>query len=326
MRSPPYGRTDRSRATNAPSADRASDDAYRAFADRAIEWLGQRVQHFGFPISHHASVLPLMKPIGELAILCDLLLRHPKGSRFHELGREWLERAWGEIEEGRLLTTIIARRPDLIYRVSTYIPFRRNGFRSKSFENTVRRALRARGINALEYFGWPGLEIAVSLDELRIEPPARWTPARSFRETWLYQCPEPASITESAAYSLTHTVFYLTRFGQRPERLPARHRRYVNRWAPVWGEYYYRKQHWDLMSEMVMVLRCLGQPDNRDWSGRLGAAQESSGLVPGPTGDGRHLDPRCTDPERIHFLENYHPTLVGLMAALLSLDDARESP
>jgi hypothetical protein len=315
----------RSPAASASGAARVPPDAYRAFADRAIEWLGERLHHFGFPRSHDASVLPLVKPIGELAILCDLLLRHPKGSRFHELGVEWLERAWGEIDEGRLLTTLIARRPDLIYRVSTYIPFYRNGFRSKTFENTVRRVLRVQGITALEYFGWPGLEIAVSLDELGIDPPARWTPARSFRETWLHQCPEPASITESAAYSLSHTVFYLTAFGQRPQRLPVKHRRYVSRWAPVWGEYYYRKQHWDLMSEMVMVLRCLGQPDNRDWSSRLCAAQEASGLVPGPTGDGRHLDPRCTDPERNHFLENYHPTLVGLMAALLSLEGPPES-
>src|SRR5688572_13454508 len=101
----------------------SASDAYRTFANRAIEWLGERVHHFGFPRSHDASVLPLLKPVGELAILCDLLLRHPKGSRLHELGREWLERAWGEIEEGRLLTTVIVRRPDLIYRVSRYIPF-----------------------------------------------------------------------------------------------------------------------------------------------------------------------------------------------------------
>ena len=298
----------------------ADADPFATFATRALRWVGTRVDQFGFPSAHSGSVLPLVKPIGELAILCDLLLRFPKESSFHGLGRAWLERAWEKLEAGAFLTKLVSQRPDHVYRVSTYLPFQRRGLRSKPFEDVVRRALASPGIVALEYFGWPGLELACSLAELGIKAPARWTIGHAFRETWLYQRPPPASITDFSAYSLTHTVFYLTRFGETPEHLPAKHRQYLARWVPVWGEYYYRRQHWDLMSEMVMVLRCLGEKDDRDWAGRLWAAQSESGLIPGPTGDGRHLDPRCTDPERIHFLENYHPTLVGLMAALLSLE------
>jgi hypothetical protein len=304
----------------ARSTELSSRDTYDAFARRALAWLDARVRHFWFPKPHAGSLLPLVKPIGELAMLCDLLLRFPRGSPYHERGRVWLERAWAELEEGRFLANLVTRRPDMIYRVSTYLPFYRHGYRSKAIERTARLALRSRGIVALEYFGWPGLEIAVSLAELRIKAPPRWTIPNAFRQTWLYARPEPNSITETSAYSLTHSVFYLTRFGKQPERLPPVHRRYVARWAPVWAEYYRRRRHWDLMSEMVMALRCIGEDDDRAFASCLSEAQDDAGRVPGPSGDGRHLDPRCTDPERIHFLENYHPTLVGLMTALLSLE------
>jgi hypothetical protein len=308
-----------SQLTRPRAAGHAEPTPYHAFAGRAERWLAARIAHFGFPAARAGSLLSLVKPIGELAILADLLMRFEPGSPRHELGRAWLEHAWSELEEGRLLTNIVHRRPDMLHRVSTYLPFFRRGLRHRPFEELVGRSLETRGIAALEYYGWPAIELAASFEELGIEPPRRWTPASAFRETWLYARPEPASITEFSAYSLTHTVFYLTRFGDRKAGLPAAHRRYAARWAPVWGEYYFRREHWDLMSEMVMVLRCLGAPDDRDWGRRLLGAQRDSGLVPGPSGDGRHLDPGCTDPERVDFLANYHPTLVGLMAALMSI-------
>jgi hypothetical protein len=57
------------------------------------------------------------------------------------------------------------------------------------------------------------------------------------------------------------------------------------------------------------------------WGGLLSSAQDADGKIPSPRGSGGGLDPATSDPVRRMFLDNYHTTLVGMMAALMCRRD-----
>ena len=83
----------------------------------------------------------------------------------------------------------------------------------------------------------------------------------------------------------------------------------------MWIEYYRSVANYDLLCEMIMVLRCIGRFEYpEDWGARLLAFQRTDGMLPGPT---HGLTDEKTDDLRI-FAKNYHTTLVGLMAAVMS--------
>ena len=304
----------------------AEKDPFATFATCALRWVGARIYYLHFR-RRTAELVAAGKADRELAILCDLLLRFPERIVVSR-GRPRVARArlGTSSSPGHFLTRLVlaAARHDLPGVDLRAILSTRPAL--QALRNAVRRALASPGVMALEFWLAGPLRARLQPGRARDQSAGALDDRALLSRDLASFRPAPGTLNEFAAYSLTHTVFYLTRFGENPERLPAEHRRYLARWAPVWGEDYYWRQHWDLMSEMVMVLRCLGENDDCDWAGRLWAAQDESGLIPGPTGDGRHLDPRCTDPERIHFLENYHPTLVGLISPRRSSLDGSTIP
>ena len=89
--------------------------------------------------------------------------------------------------------------------------------------------------------------------------------------------------------------------------------------GPLWIEYYRRITNYDLLSEMIMVLRCINEFDDpQDWDSWLLAFQRSNGMLPGPT---HGLKDKKRVSELESFTKNYHTTLVGLMASLMSCRD-----
>ncbi len=303
---------------------RPADEAqrlYRRVAERAIGWIDARSAQFALPARSDPSASGLARPIGELALAGHLLrTRSAPGSPFERVGARWMNACWSYLDQGERLRDMVAARPDLIIRASTYLPFFRHGLRAQAFERALARMVRVRGVAAQELAGWVALGVATSLEEIGVRSP--WPVARAFRGTWLWHRPEPESICEASGYSVTHTVFYMTRFGERPRGLPGPQRAYFLRWGPTWAEHYRRLEQWDLMGELLMALRCAGASLPDDWAHVLHGSQRASGLVPGPAGGGHSLEPGARTRARIELLEHYHSTLVALMACLLLAEPA----
>jgi len=284
-----------------------------------LEWVFHHLHQFQIPTSNDESVLPFIKPVGELALATEII------STYGNLtGQESIQKlrdfCWRELRGGVLLAELMRSRADLVILAAIYPAFRRSGMICAELEETLLHSLRLRGVRSLEFPPWRALELAITFAELGLESP--WQTEDCLRRTWLYAMPEPWTICRSSAYSLTHTVFYITGFGANPQKMPDCHKRYLGDWVPVWNRYYLEISDYDLLCEMIMVLCCIGKPDEGHFARHVLAWQEPNGMVRGPLGSSPELLLTTNDPERNVFVSNYHTTLVALMAASMLLDRA----
>jgi hypothetical protein len=294
-------------------------ESYRRTAARALGWIVRHRGQFRLRGDERRRVA-LSKPLGELALTADVLMSWSRApSAAYRAGRELLSFCWDEFGRGEMMRALVWREPDLLVFGSLYETFHRHGLRNALLPSALREASRLTGVRALEFPAWRRLEMAMAYRRLGIPTP--WPVAKAFKDTWLSSRPEPWALTVSAAYSLTHTVFYRTAFGRSPSRLPFHLREYLQRWCPVWIHHYRDIENYDLVAEMIMVLRCIRAPDTGDFAAMLSAGQAANGMIRGPAGAGRGLDPFAQGRVRRTFLDNYHTTLVALMAAQMSAAD-----
>ncbi len=128
--------------------------------------------------------------------------------------------------------------------------------------------------------------------------------------------PEPWTVEGHTAYDITHTVFHLTDWGERPDGLPEPVAEYLATWLPVWIDDWLDLERWDLLGELLVVDACLPRPtlDEPAWRA-FAAAQQPDGAMPAvrtmPDGD----------PDTV-FDMVYHPTLVAAFASVLATSRA----
>jgi hypothetical protein len=138
------------------------------------------------------------------------------------------------------------------------------------------------------------------------------------RGTWLEALPEPWTLTNDIAYALTHDVFYITDFGFKPHRLAVQMREYITTWLPTWLFIYWRQSSWDIFAELIMVAACIKKTRAvRSEMRQLISAQHQNGMTPGPSNSAKSLLRDYHSEARVSFLQNYHTTLVSLMAMSL---------
>jgi hypothetical protein len=270
--------------------------------------------------------------ISELALTAELVHRLSKKNSVVAThcpdAEDVLAFCWEQLRGGDALHDLMRKYPDLFAAVSTYATFRSASYNNADMERLIRHLVLSRGVASLEFPPWRGLDIALALRHLKITGP--WDERKLLAATWLNAEPEPWLLSESAAYSLTHTVFYVTDFGFLQAGLPKRLQAYLLTYLPVWCEYFNNHENFDLLSEMLMVSACL--PAHLEELGQywtyLAHQQRGNGLVPGP------VDLSVTENlneqmrTRASFWAHYHTTLVTIMAGALTLShhQTREAP
>ena len=183
----------------------------------ALHWTESRLAHFRVSApDDNLSLVREVKPIAELALACDLLLRAGGGGsfgrRFRTFPTEVLAKCWRELDQGEHVRRLLLNYPDLFSLVTVYPPFRRAGFQNEALDAAIESLSTDPSIRALEFPSWRVIDFAVALRSLRVQSP--WQPEEEFYRTWLGQSPAPWMLSDSAAYSLTHTVFYKRIEGQ----------------------------------------------------------------------------------------------------------------
>jgi hypothetical protein len=136
---------------------------------------------------------------------------------------------------------------------------------------------------------------------------------------------EPISLvraTEHDAYSITHDVFYLSDWGCTDVRgLSAAGRRRTAETVDELLAMYIYIGHWDLVGELVLASKFLGETSSDLFGCGMRALREASfpdGAVPGPAYDddaAEALDEAARDDYA--FKECYHPTLVAALVGAL---------
>ena len=215
----------------------------------------------------------------------------------------------------------------------SYLALRSSGYRSTYHEETL-RLVRRWGYPAVtetvpyrvlnnQYFLWKsGLT--------RREP--SWQTL--YKRTILARAHCIAYLDRDDAYSITHTLFYLTDFGNRPLPLPDSEQTRINEIIEALLVHYWRTSYWDLVGELLINLECLNMGKSVCYTGSANAFQQAwlkNGAVPPHPIESKpdHVDPtnnekgadedKSADERTKFFWRHYHTTLVGVLYCALTL-------
>ncbi|NJP49683.1 hypothetical protein HCJ93_06235 [Streptomyces sp. SBST2-5] len=284
----------------------------------AMEWLWAHRDGFRLEpgVDPEIGFLERFKPIGELAMICGVLFREGvAGSRQAELARRLLDTTWREtLDGGRMLVRGQRIEPMSPIPFEVYLPYRELGYSQPEIERWAAMLQRIDGWEVFETT--PTRRLGLSAFQRRLGLTPRPPEAEAVKGTWLARTPEPWMVEGRIAYDITHCVFHLTDWGERPEGLPADIADYLRTWLPVWIDDWLDLERWDLLGELLVVDACLPRPtlDERAWKA-FAAAQQPDGAMPAiremPEGE----------PDDV-FDVVYHSTLVAAFASVLATSRA----
>ncbi|CAM04074.1 DUF6895 family protein [Saccharopolyspora erythraea] len=277
---------------------------------RAWDWLAAHREHFR-PRPGEDNPAEALKAVGELTMAAAVLLREGvAGSRQAASARSLLDFAWYDaLDAGDMLERMQREAPLTSACMEVYVHFHERGYRHPGLEDTLRVLRTLRGCSAAETAPHRKLGIALAEQQLGL---AVAGVDDAVQATLLGGFPEPWTVDHHVAYAITHTVFYLTDWGARPDQVPPEIADYLDLWLPVWTEECIERRHWDLLGELLATDACLPKPalDTESWQ-HLAVAQTTAGALPAigdvPTGDADEV-----------FELVYHPTLVAAFAATLA--------
>lgn len=285
---------------------------------RALEWLWAHRDGFRLEpdVDPEVGFLERFKPVGELALICRVLFREGvAGSRQAELARQLLDHTWRHTLDGGCMLVRGQRiEPLSPIPFEVYVPYKELGYSEPEVERATVLCHRLNSWASLELN--PTRRLGLSAFQRRFGLTPRTPEADLVGETWLARTPEPWTVSGHIAYDLTHTVFHLTDWGERPDGLPPDIADYLATWLPVWIDDWLDLKRWDLLGELLVVDACLPRPslDERAWEA-FAAAQQPAGAMPAvrtmPEGD----------PEEVFDIV-YHPTLVAAFASALATSRA----
>jgi hypothetical protein len=203
-----------------------------------------------------------------------------------------------------------------------YLVLRATGFRSSAHEHLLRR---------MQWWGYPAVSETVPYRLLDREfffwkgGYAREEPNfyQGYRDTTLGQRCSPVHLDLDSAYSVTHTLFYLTDFGSRPLVLPVSEMRYVRGLVNALLVHYGRVGNWDVLGELLMVVPSIGGCNTTvyEWAaGVFAGVRRPDGSVPA-NGEAATalLDASESTLDELSFRHCYHTTLVALLYYLATL-------
>ena len=295
-------------------------------ATASLKWVTANIERFAAFPSHEESDSKTVGSFAELAIV-------------YAYAEAWREQLAERVPLGRYLPTWrtliitqcereeyaeMARKSPLMayYFLLPYLMLRTTGYRSPYYEQTLRFARR---------WGYPMASETVPYRILdrhfffwksgysRREP--KWY--ELYRHTALGNRCSPAYMDVESAYSVTHTIFYLTDFGNRPAPLPVKDIDYITHLLDPLLVHYWRVGNWDLIGELLVAMNCVSHSGSivseaaahafvQVWrpDGMVAANVVSAAALLSTGGLG--LD-------ELHFRSCYHTTLVALLYAFTAL-------
>jgi hypothetical protein len=194
-----------------------------------------------------------------------------------------------------------------------YLSLRSGGLRIDDYEQALEAAERAGYPDSMESTPYRELEMQHIMwrSGLREERPRV---GQVYSGTVLARCRNPIHLHIPAVYSITHTLFYLNDYAGPPVVLNQDEIQRATEMVEALFVHYWRKQDWDLVSELALNLLSLDRADTPLFAAGVGALfraweSRSDGALLGPT---FVADDVQSTPD-YEFEKNYHTTLVGIL-------------
>lgn len=261
-----------------------------------FEWIISNRHQFSHSLGKSPEEqLKLLKPIGELVLCCDVMIRYKV---LENEARSTLDWAWKELENGNFLLKALLSRPSLLMISSLYSTFHRNGYLNIPLRDLIAYHSTSSFTKSMQYPYWRRLDLELALFDMGL--------AESFKPkqdlTWSFHQPQPWMIDNDSAYALTHEIFYLTDFGRNKHLLLHETREYILSWLPAWLKLFLMDSNLDIYCELLMVSACIGKTEHfKEGSSILSREISVSGCIRGPKSGGKNLVSEETCKNRIFF-------------------------
>ncbi|HEX3552958.1 MAG TPA: hypothetical protein VIA62_06985 [Thermoanaerobaculia bacterium] len=298
--------------------------------DGTLNWLTENLEQFDLPqeeddrLAGNILIDKRRKAFGELALALLLLNRFRFTRRCPERGRI-LDYVATRAQEPYFAFDMI-RRPNLFpLYLMVLLALEANGRILPGFRKRLQRVLDFGFIDALERTPWNQIDLRYYLDlaGLRHSMPNY---ASLYRLSSASRFPALTHLRNIDVYALTHIIFHLADFGRQDLRPILAERFAETRDVIGWllGLYVHRGNG-DLVAELLICCRCLefapATFHSAGWA-CLAALQTGEGDIPDCGFALSNLPESAGAAARQRFLDNYHPTLVTLLAAILELGRA----
>lgn len=273
--------------------------------NKSIGWIEDNIFHFKLNDNRYTDDLQItLKPFGELVLTLTLLKKHGINDKRIDNLLIW---AWEELQNGKILMDLLIARNDLIVLTCIYVDFYHIGYKSEKLEFLIKYLSTINPTSHIENPYWRRLDIDYTLSKLGLKT----FPKKPLKKSWLGKSLPPWMINNDLAYAITHEVFYVTDFGQLPNRIENEIRLYIEKWIFSWIEVFKLENNYDLVIEFAIVCICLNIELPVTLYDEVYHTQKNDGRFTGPKNAGANwLKPN--DPkERIDFVSDYHTTLVG---------------
>jgi hypothetical protein len=295
-----------------------------------LAWLEGQRGGFALPRGEAPDLFRL-KALGELAAIAEVLWRRRQA--LPEAGtraRALLEFAWDEFERGETFARVLDVRPYPVLG-TMYAVFERLGWRHEPTRERLARLGQPGALKAgprppepresepvAAQYGADGvavlcLGLALAWERLGLAAP--WQRGRLYPLTRLARQAPGLELSVPDAYSLTHTVFFMTDWGAQPEGVPANERAYLAERVPGWMQAFHAQRHFDLYAELAAVLCCVALPPPAEAEDVLAGAREEDGSIRGHEERVQERTRGLEDTERRRFVAAYHTTLAGTLAS-----------
>ncbi len=295
---------------------------------RALAWVTEHLPYFN-PL-RYTEMLKLdlaIKASAELALLCDCACTSASEDTAHGYQR-LAAYLWSEVFRAPEIRDYLFTTELGLLTFNFYASLRGCGFRDDDHERKLREFLEDGYVSAAERIATRDLDFIHSLQKLGLESRGA-SAAEVYARSLLAQHPPLYPLTTDDIYAITHVIFFVSDFGRVSGCFSPADTDYLRTALPRLLQYCLRKGNWDLAGELMICLQAAdltAVPDYRQALELLLAAQEDDGSFAGPVGDqqGRawaaaQVAHQNSDQTWRRFHDNYHTTLVALIAARAAL-------
>jgi hypothetical protein len=190
------------------------------------------------------------------------------------------------------------------------------GFHDDYWEETILR-LQAFGMpDAQEVVPFRRLDVAYFMNEAGQSKPNL---VSYYRDTFAARMKNDVFIDDDSAYSITHTIIYLSNFGSDSLLLAKEDSDRLERLVESLIVTYWRRGHWDLLGELLFCRAILATHRRSlvSWAYRAFVARQyPDGAIPGRVeSEQKVAEARKVHDERTIFSACYHTTLVSVLVA-----------
>lgn len=294
------------------------------FVDQALGWVHERLDLFR-PLDEPASIdLIALKATAELTLACSNLVR--SGLRDARLTN--LIAACEETARASEFRRAVREFPHLVYLFAPIVGgLLRCGLDDRELNKLVlllQQTYDQGYVFAVERTPSQTMDLVYVLDVCQIRhgfPPME----NLLQHSIVGKQPPVAYLTDPDVYDMTHVLFAVCDMGFAIQpTLPSGALRWTLSATDALLNAYVKERDWDIVGELLLVCRCLGfmpEPVFSDAWRALTEAQSHDGFVPDTSYSSSHANGEYGHEKRWYeFVTNYHPTIVALVAGVLTQD------